>query len=243
MWSPISGGRCRRAIICKVLPIHIYIQSKSSGSEPRLAVFITFEGVDGAGKSTQVELLLQYLDQKGITYLFTREPGGTPLAEHIREILLDPKHAGMSVITEAYLFAASRADHVNHVIRPALEAGKVVLCDRYIDSSMVYQGYAGGMPLELLTQINDMATGALKPHRTIVFDLPLLVAKERRAAQGADRMEQKSEWFHQQVREGYLQLAQAEPRRVKLVDSSPGIVEVQAQVRKLVEEVLPRQRA
>lgn len=205
----------------------------------RLAVFITFEGVDGAGKSTQLKLLMEYLQERGVEYIFTREPGGTPLAERIREVLLDPAHTGMSVITEAYLYAASRADHVSQVVRPALQSGKVVICDRYVDSSMVYQGFAGGMPLDFLSQINEMATGSLKPHRTIVLDLTPEVARERR---GADRMEQKSEWFHRQVREGYLELAKAEPRRVKLVDASGTVEAVQAEVRKLVDEVLPRRR-
>jgi dTMP kinase len=207
-----------------------------------LAVFITLEGVDGAGKSTQVRLLLQYLDEKGISYLYTREPGGTPLAERIRELLLDPAYQGMSVITEAYLYAAARADHVNQVIRPALMEGRVVICDRYVDASMVYQGYAGGMPMDLLSKINEMATGALKPHRTIILDVPPEVARLRRGDRADDRMEQKGDWFQEQVREGYLELAKAEPRRVKIVDASRGIDEVQAEIRRLVDEVLPRRR-
>jgi dTMP kinase len=207
-----------------------------------VSVFISFEGVDGAGKSTQLKLLLEYLNEKGVDYLFTREPGGTPLAEKIREILLDPANTGMSVITEAFLFAAGRADHVNNVIRPALLAGKVVISDRYVDASMVYQGVAGGLPLEFLSQINEMATGALKPHRTIVLDLSAEAAAARKAGTGldSDRMEQKDMWFHEQVRQGYLDLAKAEPRRVKLVDASGSVEEVQTQIRKLVDEVLPR---
>lgn len=206
-----------------------------------MSVFISFEGVDGAGKSTQLTLLLEYLDEKGVEYIFTREPGGTPIAERIRALLLDPANTGMSVIAEAFLFAASRAEHVTAVIRPALLAGKVVICDRYVDSSLVYQGFAGGMPVEFLSQINEMATGDLKPHRTIVLDLPAEVAASRRAvASEADRIEQKETWYHEQVRQGYLELAQAEPRRVKLVDASGSAAEVQAQIRKLVDEVLPR---
>jgi dTMP kinase len=207
-----------------------------------LAVFITFEGVDGAGKSTQLKLLLEHLESLGTEYLFTREPGGTPMAERIRDILLTPAYSGMSVISEAFLFAAGRADHVNNVIRPALEAGKVVICDRYVDSSMVYQGYAGGMPLDLLSAINEMATGSLKPHRTIVLDLAPALARERRTAIAADRIEEKGEWFHQQVREAYQDLARAEPRRVKLVDASGSVESVQAHIRRLVDEVLPRPR-
>lgn len=206
-----------------------------------MSVFISFEGVDGAGKSTQLKLLLQYLDEKGVDYVFTREPGGTPIAEKIRSLLLDPANTGMSVICEAFLFAASRAEHVNNVIRPALLAGKVVISDRFVDSSLVYQGFAGGLPVEFVSQINEMATGALKPHRTIVLDLSSEVAASRKATMAeADRLEQKDSWYHEQVRQGYLDLAKAEPRRVKLVDASGTVEEVQAQIRRLVDEVLPR---
>lgn len=205
-----------------------------------MALFLSFEGVDGAGKSTQLQLLLEYLRAKGVDYLFTREPGGTPLAERIRDLLLDPVNAGMSVIAEALLFAAGRTDHVNRVIRPALEAGRVVICDRFVDSSIVYQGVAGGLPLEFVTQINEMATGTLKPHRTIVLDLDPAIAVQRRGAEMADRIEQKDVWYHQQVREGYRDLARAEPRRIKLVDASGPVEEVQQEIRRLVDEVLPR---
>lgn len=208
-----------------------------------MAVFISFEGVDGSGKSTQLRLVLEYLRERGIDYLFTREPGGTPLAERIRDVLLDPAYTGMSVVTEALLFAAGRADHVNNVIRPALEAGKVVICDRYVDSSLVYQGFAGGLPVEFLAQINEMATGALKPHRTIVLDLSPDVARQRMGSEGMDRMEQKDDWFHRQVREGYLELSSAEPRRVKIVDASGTVESVQATIRALVDELLPHPRA
>lgn len=207
-----------------------------------MSVFISFEGVDGAGKSTQLQLLREYLMEKGVDCVFTREPGGTPIAEKIRQVILDPANVGMSVITEAFLYAASRVEHVNHVIRPALQAGKVVVSDRYVDASLVYQGLAGGLPVEFVAQINEMATGALKPHRTIVLDLSPEAAAARKAGTGAeaDRMEQKDLWFHEQVRQGYLDLAQAEPRRVKLVDASGSVEEVQAQIRKLVDEILPR---
>ena len=202
--------------------------------------FITFEGVDGSGKSTQLRLLLQYLEERGVPVFFTREPGGTPIAEQIREILLSPRNRGMSLITEALLFAASRAEHVSRTIRPALEAGKVVICDRFVDSSIVYQGFAGGLPLDFVEQINQMATGALRPHRTIVLDLAPEVALARLKAGGMDRIEEKSLAYHRQVREGYLEIARAEPRRVKIVDASRGVDEVQAEIRALVDEVLPR---
>jgi dTMP kinase len=205
-----------------------------------LAVFISFEGVDGAGKGTQLKLLLEYLEEKGVPYVFTREPGGTPLAERIRETVLDPAYKGMSVITEAFLFAASRADHVANVIRPALQAGKNVICDRYVDSSMVFQAFAGGLPPEFVAQINEMATGGLKPHRTIMLDVPTGVARERLNSRELDRIEQQNDFYHQQVREGYLELAKAEPRRFKIVDATRDVNTVQAQVRQLVDEILPR---
>lgn len=204
-----------------------------------MAVFLSFEGGDGAGKSTQLKLLLNHLTERGVDFIFTREPGGTEISEKIRAVLLDPENQGMSVITEALLFAASRSEHVNRVIRPALEQGKVVICDRFVDSSLVYQGFAGGLPLDFLKQLNDMATGALKPHRTIVLDLPIEIARSRRNT-GLDRMEQKDDWFHEQVRAGYLELAQQEPRRIKMVDASGSVDEVQSKIRVLVEEVLPR---
>jgi len=205
-----------------------------------LAVFITFEGVDGAGKGTQLRLLLEYLQEKDIDFIATREPGGTELAERIREIVLDPAHKGMSVITEALLFAAGRADHVATVIRPALEAGRTVICDRFVDSSIAYQACVGGLPQEFVVAINEMATGGLKPHRTIMLDIPPEVARARRGVNGPDRIEQKDEWYYEQVREGYLERAKAEPRRFKVVDASGSVESVQAQVRKLVDEVLPR---
>lgn len=205
-----------------------------------MSVFITFEGVDGSGKSTQLRLLLQYLSVRGVPHLFTREPGGTPIAEQIREVLLSPRNRGMSVITEALLFAAGRAEHVSRTIRPALQEGKVVICDRYVDSSLVYQGVAGGLPLEFLEHINQMATGALRPHRTIVLDLAPEVAIARRTATGVDRIEEKDIEYHELVRQGYLDLARAEPRRVRVVDASRSVDEVQAEIRALVDEVLPR---
>lgn len=206
-----------------------------------MSVFISFEGVDGAGKSTQLKLLLEYLDEKGIPYVFTREPGGTLIAERIRELLLDPANAGMSVITEALLFAASRAEHVSQVIRPALLAGKVVVCDRYIDSSLVYQGAAGGLSADFINRINEVATGALRPDRTILLDLSTEVAAARKTANAeADRMEQKEMAFHRQVRQAYRNLAEDEPLRVKLVDASGSVQDVQAQIRRLVDEVLSR---
>lgn len=206
-----------------------------------MAVFITIEGLDGSGKTSQIQMMLEYLQGQGLDHIYTREPGGTPLAEKIRDLLLDPANRRMSVISEALLYAAARADHVQHVIRPALDAGKHVICDRYVDSSLVYQSYAGGLPIEYVRQINQMATGDLKPHRTIILDVTAEVARDRRRAAGAlDRMEEKDVWFHERVREGYLDLVNEEPRRLKLVDASQPFEIVQSRLRALIDEILPR---
>lgn len=150
----------------------------------------------------------------------------------------------MGVIAEALLYAAARAELVAQVIRPALEAGKVVLCDRFVDSSMVYQGVAGGLPLEWVAMVNEMATGGLKPHRTILFDLAPEAAMQRKAVQtgdaGFDRLEGKGLDHYQAVRDAYLDLARAEPRRIKIIDASQPVDVLQEQVCKLVDEMLPR---
>lgn len=175
--------------------------------------------------------------------MYTREPGGTPVSEQVRQVLLDPANR-MGVIAEALLYAAARAELVAQVIRPALDAGKVVLCDRFVDSSLVYQAYAGGLPPEWVLQVNEMATGGIKPHRTLLFDLPPDEAVRRKSAQtgdaGLDRLEGKGLWYYEAVREGYLQLAKAEPRRIKVLDASQPVDLLQEQVRKLVLEMLPR---
>lgn len=205
-----------------------------------MSVFITIEGMGGAGKSTQMRLLLDYLTQQGFPCLSTREPGGTPLGERIREVLLDPAFAPMSVITQGLLFAAGRAEHCKAVIMPALQARKVVISSRYVDANMVYQGVAGGLPMDFLSLINEMATGSLKPHRTILLDLPPEVARLRKKAGATDEVSSQEIWFDQQVREGYLELARLEPRRVKVVDAFKSVEAVQDEVRRLVDEILPR---
>lgn len=200
--------------------------------------FITFEGVDGSGKTTQVRLLRQFLDQQGVEYVFTREPGGTDLGEQIRRILLDPAHRDMGVETEALLYAASRAQLTRQVIRPALDAGKTVLCDRFVDSSLCYQGFGGGLDLDFVRDLNHRATEGLKPDLTLLFDMPPDDAAQRRRRGSEDRMERKDLAFHERVREGYLTLARQEPDRIRIVDAMASVEQVQRVVRKLVAQAL-----
>lgn len=201
------------------------------------------EGPDGAGKTTQLRLLEQYLQKAGYEVVLTREPGGTPLAETIRNILLDPRSQGMAPITEALLYAAARAQHVAEVIRPALQAGKIVLCDRFVDSSVVYQGGGRGLAQEDIIKINEIATGGLKPHLTILLDLDpqaglaRIARRNRDQAKKPDRMEQESVIFYQKVREAYLALAQKE-ERIKVIPASGTIEEINKRIIDLVNSYL-----
>lgn len=206
-----------------------------------MPAFVTFEGVDGSGKSTQIELLTAHLKSRGVDFLLTREPGGTPLGDQLRRILLDPSNAGMSLVTEAFLYAASRTQLVQDVVRPALAAGKLVLCDRYVDSSLAYQAHAGGLPPEFVWAINRIATGALRPDLTILFDLDPLEGARRREAKGEggpDRIEERPGEYHRRVREGYLALAKAEPGRIRVIDSANTVEAVHQQVVEAVYAVL-----
>ena len=201
-------------------------------------LFITFEGIDGSGKSTQVKLLREFLDQQGVRYQFAREPGGTLLGEQIRAILLDPVHRDMGVLTEALLYAASRAQLTRQVLWPVLEEGRTVLCDRFVDSSLAYQGFGGGLDPTFLRELNSEATNGLKPDLTFLFDLPPQDAAHRRRNSPADRMERKESPFHERVREGYLVLARQEPERFKILDANGDIEQVQRIVRRLTVQAL-----
>ncbi len=200
--------------------------------------FITFEGVDGSGKTTQIRLLRQFLDELGVPYVFSREPGGTPMGEQVRRILLDPAHRDMGIETEALLYAASRAQLSRQVLHPALNAGQTVLCDRFVDSSLAYQAFGGGLDLDFVRTINDRATGSLQPDLTILFDMPPSDAAQRRRRGTEDRMERKDLAFHDRVRDGYLTLARQEPDRIRIVDASGSVEQVQRVVRKLVAQAL-----
>ncbi|MEN6429655.1 MAG: dTMP kinase [Coriobacteriales bacterium] len=180
-------------------------------------MFITFEGGDGSGKSTQVRRLAAALEAAGADVLVLREPGGTPVGESVREILLGPSHETMTPEAEFLLFAASRAELTLSVIAPALEAGRVVIDDRHADSSLAYQGYGRGLPLETVRAINAFATGGLVPDCTIVLDIEPAVGIAAATGTAADRLEREDIAFHERVRAGFLAIAEAEPERVKVV--------------------------
>lgn len=199
-------------------------------------VFITFEGGDGGGKSTQVARLAEALRARGHEVVASREPGGTPIAEKIREVLLDPANHEMGDRTEALLFAAGRAEHVHHLIRPALERGAVVISDRYMDSSIVYQGMGRGLGAQDVMGLNMWATGNLKPHLTIVLDVDAGFGLDRIGEK--DRIEQASRELHDKVRQGYLQLAAAEPERYLVVNAQQPIDVIAAEVLARVEQLL-----
>jgi dTMP kinase len=200
-------------------------------------LFITFEGLDGSGKSTQMEMLAAALRERGYVVLVTREPGGTALGEAVRDLLLDPRHHGMSARSEALLYAAARAHLVEQVIRPALEDGQVVLCDRYLDSSLAYQGYGRGLGTDDIITLNIWATECLFPDLTLFLDLDDSVRATRLAAV-PDRLEAEDEGFHRRVGEGYRQLLDLHPHRIRRVDAQGAAEEVQARVRAVIEEEL-----
>jgi dTMP kinase len=205
-------------------------------------IFITFEGPDGSGKTTQLELLARHLEARGRKVLCTREPGGTPLAEGIRRLLLKPWPEEVLGITEVFLYAAGRAQHVKFCILPALEAGKVVLCDRFTDSTLAYQSFGRGLSEGLVRQINELATWGLRPSLTLLLDLPPEEGLRRRSpGEGGkipDRLEQEDLTFHRRVREGYLELARQEPGRIKIIDALQPKEEVFRQVWAAVEPLL-----
>lgn len=201
-------------------------------------LFITFEGPEGAGKSTQLARLVQALQGRGLSVTVTREPGGTPLGTRVREVLLDPA-LDMHPLPEFLLYSASRAQLVQDVIRPALSRGEVVVCDRYFDSSLAYQGAGRGLPLELLRGITQEVTGGLIPDLTLLLDLDPEIGLERAAARGQpDRLERADLAFHQRVRQGFLQLARQEPERFVVLEAASTVDALQEQVWAAVQERL-----
>ncbi|HSJ58916.1 MAG TPA: dTMP kinase [Anaerolineae bacterium] len=196
-------------------------------------MFITFEGPEGSGKTTQLALLAAELRRKGLDVLTTREPGGTAIGDRVRAILLDPRHTEMVPTTEFLLFSAARAQHVAEVIGPHLARGGVVLCDRFADSSLAYQGYGHERELEVLRTITDFATEHLVPDLSIYLDVPVQAGLGRKVGADGDgwnRMEQKEIDYHERVRAGYLEMVVREPERWAVIDARPDIEEVQAAV-------------
>ncbi len=183
--------------------------------------FITLEGVEGCGKTTQMSLLRDRLEEAGRHVVLTREPGGTPVAEAIRAILLDPANTALSPVAELLLYEAARAQHVAERIKPALDEGAIVVCDRFADSTTAYQGAGRVLPLETVLHLHRVATGTVWPDLTIVLDMPAEAGLERAAAaRSRDRIELEPLEFHQRVRAEFLRIAEAEPERIKVVDAS-----------------------
>jgi dTMP kinase len=203
-------------------------------------MFITFEGSEGCGKTTQMALLAEYLTQQGFPSVTTREPGGTPIGEQVRAILSDLENTAMHPRTEILLFQASRAQHVEQIIRPHLAQGDIILCDRYADSTMAYQGYGYQLvALDVLSGIVGFATGGLKPDLTLLLDLEVEEGLRRRAQGGEwNRLDAYQLDFYQRVRRGYHEMARAEPQRWVIIDASQTPERVQADIRRVVLERL-----
>ncbi len=189
-------------------------------------VFITLEGGEAVGKTTQIRLLASYLTRFGFTVVQTREPGGCPTAECIRELVLGPDGQGMSPVAEALLFAAARAEHVEKVIAPSLARGEIVLCDRFIDSSLAYQGAGRALGQEWIRRINQRSVGDFMPDRTYLLTMNAVSALRRRNASEFDRIEKETGDFHERVENAFLDIARAERGRVLLVDASKPVTEV-----------------
>ncbi len=204
-------------------------------------IFISAEGTDGAGKSTQLEFIKKYLDERKKESLFLREPGGNAISEKIRDIILDTENSAMAPQTEALLYAASRVQLVNEVIVPALKEGKIVVCDRYVDSSIAYQGYGRNLTAEKIEEINSFAISKCMPDMTLFFDLPPEKGILRKKNQhDLDRMEQESLDFHNRVYDGYVSLAEKYPKRIKRIDASMSIEEVWAEAKKYLDELFEK---
>lgn len=225
----------RRDLIAKA------VQRNGKGQVKQVrGVFITVEGVDGSGKSTQMELLQSYLTERGYPVVRTLEPGGTRIGEQIRAILLNYRNTEMADLTELLLYAAARAQHVREIILPSLAAGKIIICDRFTDSTVAYQGYGCGINADLISRLNGIAAQGVRPDLTLLFDMDPGegLARVRRRAGTGDRIERRQLFFHTKVREGYLALAVAEPGRVKLIRADQPVETVRRTVIAHVDALL-----
>ncbi len=203
-------------------------------------VFITFEGVEGSGKSTQAELLVRHLESRGVETAFSREPGGTPIGERIRDILLDVSSGAMDARTELFLYLASRSQHVREKILPALESGVVVVLDRYAASSVAYQGAGRRLGMQLVARLNKLATAALVPDLTFLVDVPIEVGMKRKRDAALDRLERERIEFHEGVRAGYLRMARRAPKRIRMLDGRRPPEELAVEVRTAVTGLLTK---
>jgi dTMP kinase len=203
--------------------------------------FITFEGIEGCGKSTQARLLTEALRSRGSAVLLTREPGGPAISERIRALLLDPLHAEMLPRTELLLYMASRAQHTGEWLRPALERGEIVICDRWVDSSLAYQGGARGLGAGAVRQLARFATQNLVPDHTFLLDLPAEEGLRRIAVKAPDRLESESLAFHRRVRRTFLQVAKREPGRFTVIDSRQPLEVVQTEILEITQRFLQKE--
>ena len=209
-------------------------------------MFITLEGIEGSGKTTQIRRLAEFLEDKGVDCVTTRQPGGTLIGENIRSILLDPANSALEPLAELLLYMADRAQHINELIRPALKNGKTVVCDRYFDATLVYQGFARGLSIELIGQLHQLLFDDLKPDVTLLLDLPPQVGLERAWRQlnngqrsgHESRFEAEAVAFHEKVRAGYLELARLEPERFRIIDAVQPQNQAFAAMRKIVSSFL-----
>lgn len=199
-------------------------------------LFITFEGADGCGKTTQLNLLSDYFKEKGFEVLITKEPGCKGLGEKIREILLN-YNGEVSARCESFLFLADRAQNIDIIVKPAVECGKIVLCDRHTDSSVAYQGYGRGLDINQIKTLNNLATGGFIPDLTFVFDIDVETSMSR-VGKNKDRMESAGVDFHNKVRDGYLKLAKDEPERIKVINSNDSIENIFEQVKNHINNLI-----
>jgi dTMP kinase len=206
---------------------------------PKRGLFITFEGPESCGKSTQARLLYAYLRKRGLPVVFLREPGGTPVSEKIRKILLSKKNSALTAAAELFLYMASRAQVVEEVIAPALRRKKIVLCDRFLDSTIVYQGYGLGIDIGLIRRMGAFATGGIAPDLTILLDAPLK-ASLAKIGSVKDRIELRSLAYHQRVKAGYFRLARRQPGRIKIVRLAQDKAQTQAVIRGHLDRLLEK---
>ena len=211
-------------------------------------MFITLEGIEGSGKTTQIKHITDYLNQLGVPCIITREPGDTHIGKKIRSILLDPENKGLDPLSELFLYAADRAQHLKERIRPALEDGKTVVCDRFFDATTAYQGFARGIDLDTINRIHQLVLGDLKPDLTILFDMSPEEGLQRAWKQvhegsrttAETRFENEEISFHNKVRSGYLELARSEPERFRIVDASKSAEQVREKIIILIDEAISK---
>ncbi len=209
-----------------------------------MARFITFEGIEGSGKTTQIQMLSNHFEDQGIEHVLTREPGGTTMGDQIRKLVLNPANTDITPNCEMLLYAAARAQHLDQVIRPALQEGRTVLCDRYVDATLAYQGYGRGLDLHMILTLHALEALALRPDFTLLFDLDPRLALERAHARDATtapdetRFEREDLAFHERVRTGYLEIARREPKRIAVLDARGTPPEVHARVLQVIGPVL-----